>query len=156
MSVTTSAPAFPDSDTRHAKGLILSVLRGDTDCTAGGITSRHNQLTLVGTIDTRNLRSVTPRTPLLVSPMEYQSQVFAAQEDRPAVALLIRYIGGPVPALVPVEWDTANQVWRDTGDSPMAGGNYAAIIDSRVSDMLRGLLGHGFYGALAVHDRIEH
>lgn len=37
----------------------------------------------------------------------------------------------------------------------MMGGNYAATSDSRFSEAVRELLGHGFYGAVAIHDRIE-
>ena len=37
----------------------------------------------------------------------------------------------------------------------MFGGNYAACSDSRVSETCEKLLGHRFYGAIAIHDRIE-
>jgi len=35
------------------------------------------------------------------------------------------------------------------------GGNFAASSDSRFSQACRELLGHHFYGAVAIHDRVE-
>lgn len=37
----------------------------------------------------------------------------------------------------------------------MMGGNYAATSDSRFNEACKRLLGHGFYGAVAIHDRVE-
>ena len=37
----------------------------------------------------------------------------------------------------------------------MDGGNFAATSDSRFNDACRKLLGHHFYGAVAIHDRVE-
>lgn len=37
----------------------------------------------------------------------------------------------------------------------MAGGNYGATSDSRFSEACETLLGHRFYGAVAIHDRYE-
>ena len=37
----------------------------------------------------------------------------------------------------------------------MDGGNFAASSDSRFSQACRELLGHHFYGAVAIHDRVE-
>jgi len=39
--------------------------------------------------------------------------------------------------------------------STMMGGNYAASCDSRFSKAIKSLLGHDFYGAVAIHDRVE-
>lgn len=39
---------------------------------------------------------------------------------------------------------------------PMMGGNYAATSDSRFGEACRDLLGHDFYGAVAIHDRYEY
>lgn len=41
------------------------------------------------------------------------------------------------------------------GRHMMMGGNYAATSDSRFSKACRDLLGHDFYGAVAIHDRYE-
>ena len=38
---------------------------------------------------------------------------------------------------------------------PMMGGCYAATSDSRFSEMCEHLLGHRWYGAVAVHDRFD-
>ena len=37
----------------------------------------------------------------------------------------------------------------------MFGGNYATTSDSRFSELCEELLGTNFYGAVAVHDRVE-
>ena len=37
----------------------------------------------------------------------------------------------------------------------MFGGNYGATSDSRFSDMVEDMLGHSFYGAVPIHDRVE-
>lgn len=37
----------------------------------------------------------------------------------------------------------------------MMGGNYAATSDSRFREACEQLLGHAFYGAVAIHDRME-
>jgi hypothetical protein len=37
----------------------------------------------------------------------------------------------------------------------MDGGNFAATSDSRFNEACRKLLGHDFYGAVAIHDRVE-
>lgn len=48
--------------------------------------------------------------------------------------------------IVPVECE---------GHWTMFGGNYAACSDSRLSSAIQKLLGHRFYGAVAIHDRVE-
>lgn len=37
----------------------------------------------------------------------------------------------------------------------MFGGNYGAISDSRFSEAVEKIVGHRFYGAVAIHDRTE-
>tara|TARA_Y100000004_G_scaffold185354_1_gene235446 strand:+ start:398 stop:727 length:330 start_codon:yes stop_codon:yes gene_type:complete len=37
----------------------------------------------------------------------------------------------------------------------MFGGNYGATSDSRFSDTVERMLGHSFYGAVPIHDRVE-
>ena len=44
--------------------------------------------------------------------------------------------------------------WNED-EHTMDGGNFAATSDSRFSDACRELLGHHFYGAVAIHDRVE-
>ena len=41
------------------------------------------------------------------------------------------------------------------GKQTMMGGNYAATSDSRFSDKIEEMLGHNFYGAVPIHDRVE-
>ena len=135
------------------KGLLMDVLhrRGQiTDCTRGGITSRHNQLVLVGSCDLR--KDAHNRC---VVPLPDGAQVFSAGPDRPAVALVVRHIGGPVLHIEPVSWDGETSSWRLTEHAFMSGGNSADITDSRFSELTRQLTGQSFYGAVHVHDRRE-
>jgi len=41
------------------------------------------------------------------------------------------------------------------GKQTQMGGNYAATSDSRFSEAIESRLGHGFYGAVPIHDRVE-
>ena len=70
---------------------------------------------------------------------------FEPTEDCPAVTLEHGTIPG-IAVLKPVE---AEGKWT------MFGGNYAATSDSRFSDAIEALIGHRFYGAIPVHDRVE-
>jgi hypothetical protein len=70
----------------------------------------------------------------------------------PALVLNLRVIGGdPILSAEPVSCpgDRLKMV------GPMMGGNFVHTSDSRVSDLVRKLLGHRFYGAIALHDRWE-
>jgi hypothetical protein len=44
---------------------------------------------------------------------------------------------------------------KDSGRWYMFGGNCALTSDSRFSDTIEKLLGHRFYGAVKIHDRVE-
>jgi hypothetical protein len=68
---------------------------------------------------------------------------FDPREDAPA-AKLEQHRPGCL-RVVPVGVDG----WK------MFGGNYAACSDSRFSEACEELLGHRFYGAVAIHDRVE-
>lgn len=67
------------------------------------------------------------------------------RDDAPAMLLVKGYAPGTV-RIVPADVGTGRS---------MFGGNYAATSDSRFSEALEKLLGHRFYGAVAVHDRFE-
>ncbi len=41
------------------------------------------------------------------------------------------------------------------GKWSMMGGNYGASSDSRFAEKIEEILGHRFYGAVAIHDRVE-
>jgi hypothetical protein len=43
----------------------------------------------------------------------------------------------------------------DTGETAMAGGNFASSSDSRFKRAIEELTGQRFYGAVAIHDRYE-
>ena len=44
--------------------------------------------------------------------------------------------------------------WNED-EHTMDGGNFAATCDSRFNSAIKELLGHHFYGAVAIHDRVE-
>jgi len=69
-------------------------------------------------------------------------------EDYPAAELVMAEpIGGKkILRLIP---ESKKGKWT------MFGGNYAGTSDSRFSELCERLLGVNFYGAVAVHDRVE-
>jgi len=69
---------------------------------------------------------------------------FKPSDDIPQVELVKGYSAGTVRA-VPVELKGGG----------MMGGNYIATCDSRFSELCESLTGAPFYGAVAVHDRVE-
>ena len=73
---------------------------------------------------------------------------FEPCEDYPAATLVVAEpIGGrKILRLIP---DSKKDKWT------MFGGNYAGCSDSRFSELCDKLLGGCFYGAVAVHDRVE-
>jgi hypothetical protein len=112
-------------------GLIISVYRNaeiTSDCTNGGISGRFQSLTVV------NVEGPFNPTP-----------------ERPAVLLEEHHKGclRIVPAVETPNGYTVAPGWF------MNGGNYAATSDSRFTGACEKLLGHRFYGAVAVHDRQE-
>ena len=44
---------------------------------------------------------------------------------------------------------------KDINKNTMFGGNFAATSDSRFYEAIEKMLGHNFYGAIPIHDRIE-
>lgn len=116
-------------------GLIVDVYRSarrdNIDCTNGGISSKHVELTLVNV-----------------------SGPFDPNEDRPAAMLVKGNVPGHVrivPAkLVNGEYVEDTRWW-------MMGGNYASTSDSRLGEAIAKLIGtqYRFFGAVAVHDRHE-
>ena len=114
-------------------GLILSVYRDTAikcDCTAGGISSKFTEFTVI------NCEGPFDPTP-----------------DRPAV-LLEAHVPGCVRIVeAGPDGKVAKKPWAC---GPMFGGNYAATSDSRFGEKIRFLLGGAkFYGAVAIHDRYE-
>jgi hypothetical protein len=144
MSTTSpAASALP-------KGLILDILRGQYDCTNHGVTAREfgrTSLTLVGYIDPKGDR-------VTVHDLDRSARVFAANDERPAVALSSNMAG--TACLVPVEPDGQGTGWVRSDGPWMAGGHFAETCDSRFGQAVADYL-HlpRFYGALKVHDRTE-
>ena len=107
-------------------GIQVQVFRhGKYDCTNGGISSKATELCLV------NL-------PGSAEP----------SEDCPAARLIVRTPFGDSKPLLTIVPD-GEERWT------MFGGNYAACSGNGFSDACSKLLGHKFYGAVAIHDRVE-
>lgn len=128
-------------------GLLFQVLRpapssyGDLTC--GGVSAEAKHLTVVGTIDDDGD----------CQPLPAGARVFPARPDAPAV--VVDRTPGGWPILVPAYFDAQAGQWGRVPSHTVAGGNYAASSDSRASDALHAVLGARFYGAVAIHDRIE-
>lgn len=73
---------------------------------------------------------------------------FKPDETMPAV-VLHSHVNGTCLRLVPAEFACGTKRWTSFG------GNYAATCDSRFTEACCKLLGHDFYGAVAIHDRVE-
>lgn len=132
------------------KFLNLQVMRPAEfpDCTLDGVSSRFARLTLVGVLDERNTRAIKT----LTGDHGWQSYMDGESREN-EVVLHVRAVGtDAVLSFVPVDRDD-NGVISRVG-SPMFGGNYATG-DSRLSSLVQQLTGNRFYGAIAVHDRIE-
>lgn len=140
--------------TTETTGQLLHVLRpaDGADYSLGGISTRSGRLVLIGWT---GHDVATGRTEHSLVPLDRAHRApFRPSEEHPACALEIRCIGRPVASLIPVEYDAGRGRWTPNR-GVMSGGNYA-VGDSRLSELLTERLGVGFYGAVAIHDRIEH
>ena len=111
-------------------GLLINVYRSHgPDCTNNGISAMASTLCLVN-VD-------GPFDP----------------SDRSPAAMLVAGRAPGTIRIVPAFYEDAK--WRPHHAWTMMGGNYAATSDSRFSQACEVLLGDRFYGAVAIHDRIE-
>ena len=100
----------------------------NVDCTNGGITSKNIKGLCITNCD----------------------GPFNPTEDYPAARLVVRNImGSKIVTIVPEEE-------LEKGSWTMMGGNYGSTSDSRFKDKLEEMLGERFYGAVAIHDRVEY
>lgn len=80
---------------------------------------------------------------------------FEPREDSPAALLLPNY-GGTVRVVLAMPQDgNWVELKQPNAAGPMFGGTYVATSDSRFSEAIEAILGHGFYGAVKLHDRYE-
>ena len=108
-------------------GMTINVYRnGHYDCTNGGVSSYSRTLCVTNC-----------------------EGPFEPSEDAPAVKLVMAEpIGGrKILRLIPESAE---------GKQTMFGGNYGSTSDSRFSRLCEKLLGGAFYGAVAIHDRVEY
>lgn len=101
------------------------------DCTNGGVSSRHGILCVVN-VD---------------GPFEP-----GGENGYPPV--LLEHHVQDCLRIVPAYRHSTGRWLRAPGHF-MMGGNFAATSDSRFSEKCEQLLGHRFYGAVAIHDRQE-
>jgi hypothetical protein len=107
-------------------GLLVDVYKnGKYDCTNGGVSSRNIKGLCLTNVD----------------------GPFDPCDEYPAAKLVKQTFGfGSSVKVIPEEAE---------GKQTMMGGNYAATSDSRFSDAIAARLGHNFYGAVPIHDRVE-
>ena len=121
-------------------GMIVSVLRtaGNYDYTNRGVSSQYDHLCVMNVSG-----PFQPRHP--------------DTGDITAYPVILEK--GPMNTvrLVPAALDSLfeNDDLEPTGEWTMMGGNYAATSDSRFAQAIETILGHSFYGAVAIHDRVE-
>jgi hypothetical protein len=119
-----------DGEIEHVRGLHVGILEAKDigNCSAGGISSRCESVTLVG---------------------DGIDEIFDADAEAPAVVLRKRVIGGEVVVNAePLKPRPAGNVGY------MAGGTFIHTSDSRFGEALR-KLGHSGYCAISLHDRSE-
>ena len=113
-------------------GLLIFTYRNPMlgDSTNGGVSSTHDMLCLINA-----------------------SGPFAPTEDAPAVIMQEHTRGclRIIPAMLAGNGEWVAEKFR----LHMAGGNYAGCSDSRFGELCERLLGHRFYGAVSIHDRLE-
>ncbi len=120
-----------------SRGLHASIFKNPLyrGCSNGGVSSRCDEVTIVGTQDRTNGRRPA------VQPLPRDSQVVEPTAARPAAIIVYRQLGAE--RLVTVE------PLDPTGRLYMAGGSFVESSDSRFRALT------GFYGAVALHDRTE-
>lgn len=119
-------------------GLLVSVYRNSSmDCTANGISSRVVNLTLVNV-----------------------DGPFEPTENAPAAFLVKGALDSVI--IVPAVEVSNHDLLEDKSKKgyiqetrSMFGGNFGSTSDSRFSNAVAKILGHRFYGAVPIHDRIE-
>ena len=106
-------------------GILVNIYRNGSDCTNGGESASAKGFTVTNC-----------------------EGPFEPCENYPAAELVVAEpIGGrKILRLIP---ESKKGKWT------MFGGNYATTSDSRFSELCEELLGTNFYGAVAVHDRVE-
>lgn len=134
---------YGDNPNRHAyeRGMVLDIFQHPLgNFSNKGASARVSQLTVVKIHDLRNGLTV---------PVPRECRVFAPVDSAPVAALIVRQMGEKTLLHV-----TPNNRSR-TPHSAMMGGCYVATSDSRWTALLEEWIGHGFYGALPLHDRWE-
>lgn len=116
------------------KALPIDVYRhGNTDCTNHGISSKYNELLVA-----------CPDGFINIDPSNVPENFVMVE--------LRHYFGNEtIPTIYPAEINENGEVVKRGGKWYMMGGNYGATSDSRFNT----LVGRGFYGAVAIHDRYE-
>lgn len=115
-------------------GLLIEVFRNPLgDCTGGGISGTHTTLCLVNVSGP-------------FSPTEYAPPAILESHTKGCLRIAPAYAHHDANGFV--EYRTVPLWW-------MSGGNFGSTSDGRFGEACEKLLGHRFYGAVAIHDRTE-
>lgn len=144
---TPGLGAYPDLSRPvrpYTHGMTVDIFQAPTgNFSNGGVSTRVHHLTVIQVMD------LTLPVGARLSPVPVGCRVFSPREGHPAATLMVRRRGGEVLLhVVPVLPD------REPTRA-MMGGCYVATSDSRWARLLESLLGHGFYGAVPLHDRYK-
>lgn len=110
------------------KGLYVNIFTTKMfkGCANGGVSEHYDELLIVG---------------------EGIPEIFSAREGEPVLKLEKGPMNTVRAKLLPE--------FAPEGKCAMSGGAFVSTTDSRFSEAIEKLLGHGFYGAIALHDRYE-
>lgn len=107
-------------------GLHIDIYKGKHDCTLNGVSSKAKGLCITNV-----------------------EGPFDPCEDYPPAKILLEFADNPHMKHVRIVPEKNKANWT------MFGGHYGATSDSRFNDAVAKLLGHSFYGAVPIHDRVE-
>ena len=107
-------------------GLHIDIYKNGSDCTNGGASARDG---VKGFCITNISAPFSP-----------------SSKYPPAELVLQEHFGRKTVKIIPTEVKDKQSVF---------GGNYGSTSDSRFSEMVERMIGHSFYGAVPIHDRVE-
>lgn len=102
------------------------------DCTNGGISSRYDTLCIVNA-----------------------SGPFEPTAGYPPVILCLHPTMPGIVRAAPAYFNEKSGEWEPIPVHHMMGGNFLYTSDSRLREKVTQMLGRPFYGAIAIHDRLE-
>jgi hypothetical protein len=146
MSLMSELPGDQYGPDAFQRGMVLDIYRctARPDCSNSGVSAAADHVTVTGVVEL-----LGPEHPAPV-PVPPECRVFAPTLTRPEALLVVRKFSGGILLHVVPKPKPGELVGRF-----MMGGCYVGTSDSRWSRLMDFLQGHPFYGALALHDRVE-